>query len=62
MFLKQMNEETDFGGKRSVRYKEGKMLLVFGHDEVIFKYIPKRVGLVQTERLQSSQKMKEREL
>jgi hypothetical protein len=37
MFQRQMNEETEYRGKRSVRYKEGKMLFIFGHDEAIFK-------------------------
>jgi hypothetical protein len=32
-----MNEETEYGGKRSNRYKEGEMLFIWGHDEAIFK-------------------------
>jgi hypothetical protein len=30
-------QETEYGGRRSVRYKEGKMLFIWGHDEAIFK-------------------------
>jgi hypothetical protein len=32
-----MNEETEYGGKRSNRYKKGEMLFIWGHDEAIFK-------------------------
>lgn len=37
MCQKQMIEETDFRGKGSVRFKEGKMLFIFGYDDAIFK-------------------------
>jgi hypothetical protein len=32
-----MNEETAFGGRRSVRYKSGQMLIILGHDKAIMK-------------------------
>jgi uncharacterized protein (DUF608 family) len=32
-----VNDETQFGGRRSVRYPDGKMLVVWGHDECIVK-------------------------
>jgi hypothetical protein len=61
MFQRQLNEGTEYRRKRSVRYKEGKMPFIFGHDEAIFKQylFPKKFGLVQMERLQSSPKIKE---
>jgi len=37
LFQERMNEETPFGGKRSVRHKNGLMLIMWGHDEAIFK-------------------------
>jgi len=37
-FQERMNEETKLGGKLSMRMsKEGKPLIMFGHDEAIFK-------------------------
>jgi hypothetical protein len=30
-----MNAETPFGGNRSERYPEGKMLIIWGHNEAI---------------------------
>ncbi len=32
-----MYEETAFGGRRSVPYESGKMLIILGHDEAIMK-------------------------
>ena len=32
-----MNEETAFGGRRSVRYESGRKLIILGHDEAIMK-------------------------
>jgi hypothetical protein len=37
LFQQQMNEETKYGGRRSVKYKEGKMLIIWGHNEAIVK-------------------------
>ena len=37
LFQERMNKETQFGGQRSVRYPEGRMLIIWGHDEAIFK-------------------------
>jgi hypothetical protein len=37
VFQQRMNEETKYGGRRSIRYKEGKMLIIWGHDEAIIK-------------------------
>jgi hypothetical protein len=32
-----MKEEIYYGGGRSVTYKEGKMLFIWGHNEAIFQ-------------------------
>jgi hypothetical protein len=37
LFQKRMNEETAFGGRRSVRYESGRMLIILGHDKAIMK-------------------------
>ena len=37
LFQQRMNEETKFGGRRSVRYESGRMLIIWGHDEAIVK-------------------------
>jgi len=38
LFQQKMNEETAFGGgRRSVRYKSGQMLIILGQDEAIMK-------------------------
>jgi hypothetical protein len=36
-FQQRMNEETKFGGRRSVRYESGRMLIIWGYDEAIVK-------------------------
>jgi hypothetical protein len=47
LFQERMNAETTFGGKRSVRYKDGRMLIIWGHDEAIFKqYLLTKKGWV----------------
>ena len=37
LFQQRMNEETKFGGRRSVGYESGRMLIIWGHDEAIVK-------------------------
>jgi hypothetical protein len=37
LFQQRMNEETKFGGRRSVRYESGRMLIIWGHDKAIVK-------------------------
>jgi hypothetical protein len=38
LFQERMNKETTYGGNRSVRYdEEGRMLIIWGHDEAIIK-------------------------
>jgi hypothetical protein len=37
LFQERMNDETQFGGRRSVRYPDSKMLVVWGHEECIVK-------------------------
>ena len=37
LFQERMNAQTPFGGNRSVRYPEGRMLIIWGHDEAIVK-------------------------
>jgi hypothetical protein len=56
-----MNEEKEYGERRSIKYKEGKMLFIWGHDEAIFKQflLTKKTGWASMERLLSSQKMME---
>jgi hypothetical protein len=47
LFQEQMNTETTFRGKRSIRYKDGRMLIIWGHDEAIFKqYLLTKKGWV----------------
>ncbi len=36
-FQKRMGEESWLGGRRSVRYPDGKLLITWGHDEMIMK-------------------------
>jgi hypothetical protein len=46
-FQEQMNVETTFRGKRSIRYEDGKMLIIWGRDEAIFKqYLLTKKGWV----------------
>ncbi len=35
LFQEQMNKEANYGGSQSVRYEEGRMLIIWGHDEAI---------------------------
>jgi hypothetical protein len=37
LFQERMNAQTPFGGNRSVRYPEGRMLMIWGHNEAIVK-------------------------
>jgi hypothetical protein len=37
LFQQRIKEETIFGGKRSVGYESGRMLIILGHDEAIMK-------------------------
>ncbi len=36
-FQKAMESEMWFGGRRSVRYQDGKLLIILGHDKMIIK-------------------------
>ncbi len=36
-FQKRMGEECWLGGRRSMRYPDGKLLITWGHDEMIMK-------------------------
>ncbi len=64
IFQDRMNKETQFEGKLSVRLEEAtRALLMFGHDESIFKqYLPKRHGRGPMEKLHWYLKMIAREL
>jgi hypothetical protein len=35
LFQGRMNAQTPFGGNRSVRYREDRMLIIWGHDEAM---------------------------
>jgi hypothetical protein len=37
LFQEWMNKETPYRGQRSVRYEEGPMLIILGHDKAIIK-------------------------
>jgi hypothetical protein len=37
LFQKGMENETWLGGRRSVRYPSGKLLIILGHDKMIIK-------------------------
>jgi hypothetical protein len=60
LFQERMHDKTQFGGRRSVRYPDGKMLVVWGHDECNIKQytLSKNRGLVQIVILPLYQKMK----
>jgi hypothetical protein len=63
-FQEKMNKETKFGGNLSVRLKkEENPLIIFGHDEAIFKQylLMKKHSMVQMEYLCWYQKMMGRE-
>ncbi len=39
LFQERMSKETPYGGQRSVRYEEGPMLIILGHDKAIIKQL-----------------------
>ncbi len=63
LFQQRMNKETKFGGKRSVRYENGRMLIIWGHDEAIVKQftLTKIAGPVPMEEQLLNQRMREQE-
>jgi hypothetical protein len=48
-FQEKMSNETWLGGRRSVRYPIGKLLIILGHDEMIKKqfYLLRKDGQAQ---------------
>jgi hypothetical protein len=60
-FQEKMANETWLGGRRSVRYPIGKLLIILGHEEMIIKqfFLLRKDGQAQMVRLALSQRMME---